>query len=96
LIPFLTPVNTLLWILIVGLIGFFAMGADKLMATSNWSDRISEKTLWLTALSGGFIGIFAGGQIFHHKTSKTEFWVPVVFATMLWVLLLCFLLLGVI
>ena len=96
MIPFLTPVNTLLWILIVGLIGFFAMGADKLMATSNWSDRISEKTLWLTALSGGFVGIFAGAQIFHHKTSKTEFWVPVVFAMMLWVLLLCLRLLGIV
>jgi hypothetical protein len=33
----LTVPNILLWLLISGFIGFAAMGADKLTATSNWA-----------------------------------------------------------
>jgi len=46
--------------------------------------RISEKTLWLTALLGGFLGVFFGGLVFHHKTSKPEFWAPVAVSVVLW------------
>jgi len=59
------------------------MGVDKLLAVGRRS-RISERTLWGTALVGGFLGIFVGGLVFHHKTSKTEFWVPVVVSALLW------------
>jgi len=38
-----------------------------------WSERISERTLWITALAGGFPGIVASGLLFHHKTSMGEF-----------------------
>jgi len=64
----LTPINVLLWMLIVGIIGFAAMGVDKLVAGSDWGDRMSEKTLWLTALAGGFAGIIVGAKLFHQDT----------------------------
>jgi uncharacterized membrane protein YsdA (DUF1294 family) len=64
------------------------MGIDKAVARSNWGDRISERTLWVTALIGGFVGIIVGAVAFHHKTSKGEFWPPVVIAVILWILLL--------
>jgi uncharacterized membrane protein YsdA (DUF1294 family) len=80
--------NLLLWFLATGLIGFAAMGIDKALARSSWGDRISERSLWATALIGGFVGIIAGALTFHHKTSKGSFWPPVVVAVVLWLLLL--------
>jgi uncharacterized membrane protein YsdA (DUF1294 family) len=88
LLDLLTIPNVVAWLLIVGAVGFAAMGVDKSMARSNWGERISEKTLWLTAISGGFLGIIAGAITFHHKTSKRGFWPPVGFAVFFWALLL--------
>lgn len=73
------------WLGLMSLIAFGAMGVDKLLAVWNRS-RVRERTLWLLALLGGFLGVFVGGLVFHHKTSKPEFWVPVAFAAGLWVL----------
>jgi uncharacterized membrane protein YsdA (DUF1294 family) len=85
------PVSSLLdWVVIVSLFGFGAMGVDKLLAMGRRS-RVSERTLWLTSLLGGFLGIFVGGLVFHHKTSKTEFWLPVVVSAVLWVAVASFL-----
>jgi len=64
-------------------LGFAAMGIDKLLAVGRRS-RIRERTLWLVAILGGFPGIFIGGYLFHHKTSKAEFWAPVVISAVLW------------
>lgn len=72
------------WVAVVSIFGFVAMGADKLLAVGRRS-RVSERTLWLTALLGGFLGIFVGAVVFHHKTSKPEFWAPVVVSALLWV-----------
>jgi len=94
LIDLITLHDVLVWILIVSLVGFIAMGLDKALAKSNWGDRISERTLWLTALAGGFAGIIAGGVTFHHKISKGEFWPPVVLAVILWVALVGLVLTG--
>jgi uncharacterized membrane protein YsdA (DUF1294 family) len=71
------------WVLLVSVAGFAAMGIDKLLAMGRRS-RLSERSLWLTSLVGGFAGIFIGGLVFHHKTSKAEFWVPVVASALLW------------
>ncbi len=72
-----------LWVGLVILLGFMAMGIDKALAVGRQS-RISERTLWLIALLGGFAGIFIGGYVFHHKTSKMEFWGPVIASAVLW------------
>jgi len=82
--PF-NPASTLLieWIGLLSLFGLAVMGIDKLLAVGGRS-RISERTLWLTALLGGFLGIFIGGFVFHHKTSKPEFWAPVIVSAVLW------------
>ncbi len=70
--------------LVVSILAFFAMGVDKLLAVGGLR-RISERTLWLAALVGGFVGVFLGGYVFHHKTSKTEFWPPVLVSAIIWV-----------
>jgi uncharacterized membrane protein YsdA (DUF1294 family) len=78
------------WVALVSLFGFGAMGVDKLLAVGRRS-RVSERTLWLVALLGGFLGIFVGGLVFHHKTSKPGFWAPVVVSAALWVAVAIFL-----
>jgi uncharacterized membrane protein YsdA (DUF1294 family) len=75
------------WVALVSLLGFAAMGVDKLMAVGR-GGRVSERTLWAVAFLGGFLGIFVGGYAFHHKTSKAKFWAPAVISAILWVVAL--------
>jgi uncharacterized membrane protein YsdA (DUF1294 family) len=67
----------------MSLLGFSAMGVDKALAVGGFS-RIRERTLWSAALLGGFPGVFVGACVFHHKTSKAEFWWPVAVSVVLW------------
>jgi uncharacterized membrane protein YsdA (DUF1294 family) len=67
----------------VGALGVLLMGFDKLAATSR-SYRLSERFLWLLAFAGGFWGVILGGILFHHKTRKPSFWIPVAFAVIFW------------
>jgi len=84
LIDLFTARNILEWWFIMFLIGVATMGIDKRIAKTGGFDRISERTLWIVGLAGGFLGIVVGGMIFSHKTRKPEFWVPVALATLLW------------
>ena len=62
----------IVYLLIMNLIGFILMGADKKKAKSSaW--RIPEKTLFLPAILGGSIGAIAGMQVFRHKTKHWYF-----------------------
>jgi uncharacterized membrane protein YsdA (DUF1294 family) len=75
------------WMGPVSAFGFAAMGVDKLLAVGHHT-RISERTFWLVALIGGFVGVLAGGLVFHHKTSKTSFWGPVLVAAVIWLVVI--------
>lgn len=58
--------------LIVNIVGFALMGIDKSRARRGaW--RISEASLFLTAIAGGSIGCIAGMEIFRHKTKHRYF-----------------------
>ena len=94
LLDFLTLSFVERWVMLTGILGIAAMGLDKFVAVIDWGDRISEKTLHIIALLGGFWGIIFGALLFHHKTSKPEFWPPVLFATALWIGLFFMLLFG--
>ena len=57
-----------IYLLIVNLAGFAAMGIDKNRARRKaW--RIPESTLFLLAIIGGSIGMYT----FHHKTLHPQF-----------------------
>lgn len=71
------------YLLALSVLGALAMLADKISAMSGF-DRISERNLALVALAGGFAGIILAGMVFSHKTSKPEFWIPVIAATTAW------------
>lgn len=70
------PWHILAFYLIVNLLVMLLYGIDKAKAKSKkW--RISEKAL-LIAAAFGIFGAVAGMRIFHHKTQKASFFVPVV------------------
>lgn len=60
------------YVLIVNLVGFVIMGVDKKRAIRGaW--RISERSLFLTAIIGGSLGCILGMQHFRHKTKHWYF-----------------------
>lgn len=62
----------LLYLGIMNLTGFAAMGIDKQRARKHmW--RISEKTLFLIAVLGGSLGTLTGMHLFRHKTRHWYF-----------------------
>lgn len=56
----------------LNVISFILFGADKRKAKKDLY-RISEKSLWISAILFGAFGAFAGMKIFHHKTKKNAF-----------------------
>lgn len=60
------------YVFIVNLVGFVIMGVDKKRAIRGaW--RISERSLFLTAIIGGSLGCILGMQHFRHKTKHWYF-----------------------
>ncbi len=60
------------YVIVSNLIGFLLMGIDKLKAKRR-RYRIPEKTLFLTAIFGGSIGVLIGMHLFRHKTLHRSF-----------------------
>ena len=61
-----------IYVLVINVIGFLAMGIDKLKAKKDWW-RIPEGTLMMLCLLGGGIGTICGMYKFRHKTKKLKF-----------------------
>lgn len=57
---------------IITIVAFALMGIDKQKAKKG-AFRISEASLFITALLGGSIGSIAGMLLFHHKTQHWYF-----------------------
>ena len=72
LIIYFTPLNIIVYLLAINLIGVLIMYIDKRKAKyGRW--RIPEKTLLIVALLGGSIGTISGMYLFRHKTKKLKF-----------------------
>ncbi|MCI8800162.1 DUF1294 domain-containing protein [Acetatifactor muris] len=70
-----------IYLLLMNIIGFSQMGIDKKRAVRGaW--RISEASLFLTALLGGALGSTLGMHYFRHKTRHWYFryGMPAIFA----------------
>ena len=80
----------LIWIIVMSLWAFLAMGFDKRQAKHHAS-RIPEKNLWLLAIIGGGIGAYLGMQAFRHKTRKTSFRVGFLMLALAYVFLIFYL-----
>ncbi len=60
------------YLVVINLVGFVIMGVDKKRAIRGaW--RISEASLFLTAILGGSLGCILGMQHFRHKTKHWYF-----------------------
>ena len=60
------------YLVVVNIVGFVVIGVDKKRAIRGaW--RISEASLFLTALIGGSLGCILGMQKFRHKTKHWYF-----------------------
>jgi len=74
--------NILIYILVINIIGFFAMWLDKRKAKKRaW--RIPEKTLFIITALGGGVGTTLGMYKFRHKTQKLNFVIGLPFITIL-------------
>lgn len=62
----------IIYYIIINLIGFILMGVDKRKAIRN-AYRISEASLFCSALLGGSLGTTLGMRIFRHKTKHWYF-----------------------
>lgn len=95
----MTPAPTaaavvVVWYLVMSVVAFVAYGIDK-RAARNGGRRISEATLLMMGLLGGWPGALLAQRRFRHKTKKqpfrTLFWLSVVANTALlvagWMLL---------
>ena len=76
--------DVLIYLLIINLVGFLAMGIDKFKAKKNYW-RTKEKTLFTIAAIGGSIGSIIGMYVFRHKTKHNSFvfGMPVILAIQL-------------
>ena len=64
------------YLLIINAAGLVLMLTDKLKAKKNaW--RIPEATLMGVAAIGGSLGVYAGMQLFRHKTKHPKFYIGV-------------------
>lgn len=61
-----------IYLITLNLITFIFYGWDKYQATKG-NQRISEKTLLLFGLFGGWIGAIVAQKLFRHKTVKQPF-----------------------
>ncbi|MEI8132357.1 MAG: DUF1294 domain-containing protein [Leptolinea sp.] len=82
----------LTWYAVSSIVLFLMYGLDKAQAVAG-GRRISEKTLHILSLTGGFAGGFLGRFFFRHKTRKPLFlWVLSIsaalhcFAWLLWLI----------
>lgn len=92
LINFIGIKNILIYLLIINILGFLAMGIDKLKAKrGSW--RIPENTLFTFTILGGGVGTILGMYIFRHKTKKKKFTVGMPVILILEVILVIYILL---
>ena len=64
--------STLLYFGFINLLTFVCYAYDKMAARkNNW--RISENTLHLLSLGGGWVGVLFAQKLFRHKTLKQPF-----------------------
>lgn len=75
----------LIYIILVNIVTFITYGIDKFKAKKHkW--RISESALIGLATIGGFVGAFAGMQMFRHKTKHLKFVIGIPVIAVLWII----------
>ena len=100
LVPWLVAPGTtgafyLFLVCVMSPVCFVLYGIDKRRAARQ-QPRISERTLHLVALAGGWPGAWLGQRVFHHKTERFMFRMIFRLIVLLHVGLLCLVVFGLI
>lgn len=66
----------IIYVIAVNLLGLLSMRSDKTRAKRS-KYRIPERRLFLIAAAGGAIGVYAGMQMFRHKTKHPSFFIGI-------------------
>ncbi|MFC0469501.1 DUF1294 domain-containing protein [Halalkalibacter kiskunsagensis] len=71
-------------IIIINILAFIVMGVDKDRAKRR-ERRVPERSLFMFAVIGGSLGIYAGMKTFRHKTKHKSFTIgiPLIFIAQL-------------
>lgn len=80
-----------IWLLAINAITFLLYGFDKNQSQGS-GQRVPEIVLHLLALVGGFLGGWLGRLVFHHKTRKPVFAIVLAVSTVVWVVIIVWLL----
>lgn len=90
IVGFIGLKNIIIYLLIINVLGFLAMGFDKWKAKrGRW--RIPEDSLFMFTILGGGIGTIAGIYTYRHKTKKLKFTVGMPSIVILEILLFVYL-----
>lgn len=78
------------YLLLINAAGYLIMLIDKRKAIKNlW--RIPERTMFIIAILGGSLGIYAGMKTFRHKTKHAKFTIGIPLILTIQVILFVFL-----
>ncbi len=64
------------YLLVINIAGYGFMRSDKSRARHK-KYRIPERQLFMTAILGGSVGVYAGMQLLRHKTKHASFYIGI-------------------
>ena len=76
------------YLIIINILGILICYIDKYKAKHN-KYRIPEIYLLLISLLGGCFGFYLGMILFHHKTTKSKFYITIPLVIIMWIIILC-------
>jgi uncharacterized membrane protein YsdA (DUF1294 family) len=82
------------WLVIINVATAAMYAKDKLAAKRPGARRVRERTLWLLCFAGGVGGAWLAFFGMRHKTLHRSFWLVQVAASVLWIAILGWLILG--
>ena len=84
----------LAWLVVINVATFAAYAWDKAAAKRPGARRTRERTLWILCVAGGVLGAWLAFFGLRHKTQHRSFWVVQSAASVLWVVVLVWILLA--
>jgi uncharacterized membrane protein YsdA (DUF1294 family) len=87
------PSWLLAWLVAINLVTFVAYAWDKSQSRRSGARRVRERTLWILCLAGGVVGAWVAFFLLRHKTRHQSFWLVQTAASLLWIVVVGFVIL---
>jgi uncharacterized membrane protein YsdA (DUF1294 family) len=82
------------WLVVINIVTGGAYAWDKAQSKRTGARRVRERTLWILCVAGGVIGAWIAFFGLRHKTRHSSFWTVQVLASVLWIAIVLWILLG--